>query len=66
MAKLTSKGRSELSDAAFALPGRRFPIPDKSHARNALARASEGVNNHTLSAAQAAEVRRKANAKLAR
>lgn len=40
MAKtLTTKQRRELSKKSFALPGRRkYPIPDKAHARNALAR----------------------------
>jgi hypothetical protein len=40
MAKLTTKSRNALSSGSFALPGRRFPIEDASHARNALARAS--------------------------
>jgi hypothetical protein len=37
---LTTKARNNLSSDAFALPGRRYPIQDISHARNALARAS--------------------------
>ena len=41
MARLTTAGRKGLSDSAFALSGRRFPIHDASHARNALARASQ-------------------------
>lgn len=41
MAKLTAAGRKRLSSSSFALPGRRYPIPDRSHARNALARVSE-------------------------
>jgi hypothetical protein len=50
MAKLTSKDRQKLPSSSFALPGKgegkggkgsgSFPIPDASHARNALARAS--------------------------
>lgn len=39
--RLTSDQRRHLSPKSFALPGRRFPIPDPPHARNALARASE-------------------------
>jgi hypothetical protein len=41
MAKLTAAIRNKLPSTAFAEPGaRKFPIPDASHARNALARAS--------------------------
>ena len=50
MAKLTSKTRQGLPKSDFALPGQgegkkgagsgSYPIPDKSHARNALARSS--------------------------
>lgn len=41
MAKLTTKARNEIPSKDFALPGRRYPIEDKSHARNALARVSQ-------------------------
>jgi len=41
MAKLTTKERNSLPSSTFALPGRRYPIPDKNHAENALARVSE-------------------------
>ena len=41
MAKLTAKQRNRMSDKTFALPGKRaFPIPDRSHAANALARSA--------------------------
>lgn len=50
MSKLTSKERKSLPSSDFALPGRgkgpsgkgfgSYPIPDKSHARDALARSS--------------------------
>jgi hypothetical protein len=50
MAKLSSGQRKRLPASSFALPGKgegkegkgsgSFPIPDASHARNALARAS--------------------------
>lgn len=43
MSKLTTKQRNELPDSAFALPGRRYPIIDKNHARAALTRAEEGL-----------------------
>lgn len=36
------KERKKLSKKAFALPGKRkYPIPDKAHARNALARVAQ-------------------------
>jgi len=42
MAKLSYKQRKRLPDSAFAVDGkkRKYPITDKSHARNALARVS--------------------------
>lgn len=41
MAELTSASRNKLPDSSFALPNRRYPIHDESHARNALSRVSE-------------------------
>ena len=43
MAKtLTTKQRKKLSKRSFALPGKRkYPIPDRAHARNALARVAQ-------------------------
>lgn len=41
MAKLTTKARKKLPAKDFGGPNRSFPINDKSHARNALARASQ-------------------------
>lgn len=40
MAKLTSSDRKSLPSSVFALPGRRYPIQDRSHAANALSRVS--------------------------
>lgn len=39
--ELTTKGRKQISEGNFALPGRRYPIHDESHARNALARVAQ-------------------------
>ena len=41
MAKLTTKARKALPTSTFAGPDRSYPVPDKSHARNALARVSQ-------------------------
>jgi uncharacterized protein DUF6582 len=38
----STKERKKLSKKSFALPGKRkYPIPDKAHARNALARVEQ-------------------------
>ena len=59
--KLTTAMRKAIPASKFALPGGRFPVEDRAHAANAKARATQGVNAGTLSPAQAATVRRKAN-----
>lgn len=42
MAKLTAAKRNKIPKKEFGMPGeRKYPMPDKSHARNAKARASE-------------------------
>ena len=41
MAVLTTEDRKRLPASDFALAGGRYPIPDESHAQNALARVSE-------------------------
>lgn len=61
--KLTSKERNALSDSQFALPGGRYPIPDESHARNALARAAQQYKAGNLSAGEYATIKRKVKAK---
>jgi hypothetical protein len=64
VAKLTSKGRKALSSSTFAGPDRSYPIPDASHARNALARASQMVKAGKLSPSAATKIRAKAHKKL--
>jgi hypothetical protein len=58
MAKLSYKKREKLPGKSFALKGRRYPVPDKAHARNALARVSQHGT-----AAEKAQVRRKVHGK---
>lgn len=41
MAKLTAAARRKIPTGSFALPGRRYPIEDRSHAANAKARVSQ-------------------------
>lgn len=67
MAKLKASTRNALPASKFGIPGqRKFPMPDKSHAANAKARATQGVNKGTLSPAMASKIRMKANKILGR
>jgi hypothetical protein len=46
MATLTTRGRKRMTASKFALPGKRYPIHDMAHARNALARGSANASPH--------------------
>jgi hypothetical protein len=61
MAELTEKKRDKLPDSKFAGPGRSYPIPDKKHAANAKARATQQVKKGNLSKSAAATIKRKAD-----
>lgn len=61
MAKLTTKARKALPKSSFAGPGRSYPVPDKSHAANAKARATQAVKAGRMSPAQKAKIDAKAN-----
>jgi len=62
MAKLTTAKRKKIPKKEFGLPGsRRFPMPDKAHAINAKARASQMFNEGKLSASSKAKINAKAN-----
>lgn len=62
MAKLTTAIRKKLSKSTFGLPGsRKYPMPDRAHAANAKARATQMVKKGKLSPSSAAEIKRKAN-----
>lgn len=62
MAKLSSERREELPSKAFGLPGeRKYPMPDRSHAANAKARASQQEHKGSITPAQEAKIDRKAN-----
>ena len=65
MSKLTTKARNKLPKSKFALPAeRKYPVENKSHARNALARASQMYNKGKLSESAKAKVDAKAHAVL--
>lgn len=62
MAKLTSKARKALPKSTFGLPGKKaYPMPDRSHAANAKARASQMVKKGKLSSSARAKIDAKAN-----
>jgi len=62
MSELTTKKRNKLSKKTFGLPGeRKYPMPDKSHARNAKARASQMEKKGKLSSSSKAKIDAKAN-----
>jgi len=57
--------RNAIPTSQFGLPSsRKYPMPDKSHAANAKARATQMVEKGKLSASSAAKIRAKANAVL--
>jgi hypothetical protein len=64
MAKLTTAARSKIPASKFAGPARSYPVPDKSHAANAKARATQQVAAGNLSPSTAASIKSKANAVL--
>ena len=62
MATLTEKQRDKLPDSKFGLPEEhKYPMPDKSHARNAKARASQQEEKGTITAKEKAKIDRKAD-----
>lgn len=67
MAVLTGKARSALRSSSFGMPGqRKYPMPDRSHAANAKARATQQLNRGNLSPAQHKAIFAKANSMLRR
>jgi hypothetical protein len=61
MATLSTKARNKLPKSDFAGPDRSYPVNNKSHARNAKARASEMENKGILSASSKAKIDAKAD-----
>ncbi len=65
MAKLSSKARKGLPKSDFGMPGeRKYPMPDKSHAANAKARASQAAKAGRISKGTEEKIDAKANRKL--
>lgn len=62
MAKLNAKARNALPAKSFGEPGaRKYPMPDKSHAVNAKARATQAVKAGRMSKGTEAKIDSKAN-----
>jgi hypothetical protein len=62
MAELKAKTRNKLPKSEFGMPGeRKYPMPDKSHARAAKSRASEMEHKGKISESTKAKIDRKAD-----
>ena len=62
MAELSTKKREKLPKSEFGLPEeRKYPMPDKSHAANAKARASQQLDDGNLTKAEKTKIDRKAD-----
>jgi hypothetical protein len=65
VAKLTAAKRKRLPKSDFGIPGKRkFPMPDKAHARAALSRASAAAKRGKLSPKDKAHIVKMAHARL--
>ena len=62
MAELTERQRDKEPKSDFGLPEeRKYPMPDKSHARNAKARASQQLHEGNLTKSEKEKIDRKAD-----
>ncbi len=67
MSELTAKKREKIPNSTFGLPDeRKYPMPDKSHARNAKARAAQQEEKGNLTQAEERKIDRKADRILGR
>ena len=61
MSTLSDIGRGKLPSSAFGIPGeRKYPMPDRSHAANAKARAKQMLNGGHISRPEYARIVAKA------
>lgn len=65
MAVLNAAQRNSLPASDFARPDRSYPVPDRAHAANAKARATQAVKAGRMSESTKAHIDAKANAVLA-
>jgi hypothetical protein len=61
MAELTTRARKKIPTSKFAGPNRTYPIPDRAHAANAKARATQQTKAGNLTPAQNAKIQAAAN-----
>jgi hypothetical protein len=62
MATLSEKKRDSLKESQFGLPDeRKYPMPDKSHAQNAKARAEQQLEAGNLTQSEKEQIDRKAD-----
>ena len=62
MATLSGKRRDKLKGSQFGLPEeRKYPMPDKDHARNAKARAAQQAEQGNLTKSEKTKIDRKAD-----
>lgn len=62
MPTMSEKQRDKLKGSQFGLPEeRKYPMPDKAHARNAKARAAQQEEKGRLTAAEERKIDRKAD-----
>lgn len=62
MAKLSASKRKKIPKSEFGLPSeKKYPMPDKAHAANAKARATQMVNKGKLSESSKNKIDAKAN-----
>lgn len=64
MTVLSAARRKAMPQSDFALPGRRFPLSDPTHARLAISGATRAQHAGNISASTAAKIKAKARAKL--
>jgi hypothetical protein len=66
MTKLTAAKRKKIPKSEFGMPGeKKYPMPDKSHAANAKARATQMEKKGKLSKSSKEKIDNKANKVLA-
>ncbi len=62
MGNLTENQRDHMKSSTYGLPEeRKYPMPDKSHARNAKARASQQLHEGNLTKSEKEKIDRKAD-----
>ena len=67
MSKITTKSRNALAKSEFGIPSsRKYPMPDRAHAANAKARATQEVKAGKLSPSSKSKIDAKANKILAK